>query len=79
MCIRDSNYTRFDAGALLGQMARAGVTTFCAPPTVWRMLIQADIAGKQGSLRDIVGAGEPLNPEVIEQVKACLLYTSRCV
>ena len=69
-CIFEYNYTRFDAGALLGQMARAGVTTFCAPPTVWRMLIQADIAGKQGSLRDIVGAGEPLNPEVIEQVKA---------
>lgn len=68
--IFEYNYSRFDAAALLGQMERAGVTTFCAPPTVWRMLIQADIAGKQGSLREVLAAGEPLNPEVIEQVRA---------
>ncbi|WP_040160118.1 AMP-binding protein [Mobilicoccus massiliensis] len=68
-CIFEYNYTRFDAAALLAQMDRAGVTTFCAPPTVWRMLIQADLAGKKGSLREIIGAGEPLNPEVIEQVQ----------
>ncbi len=76
-CIFEYNYTRFDAAALLGQMERAGVTTFCAPPTVWRMLIQADIAGKQGSLREIIGAGEPLNPEVIDQVKATWGMTIR--
>jgi acetyl-CoA synthetase len=46
-----------------------GVTTFCAPPTVWRMLIQADLSGRAGVLREVVGAGEPLNPEVIEQVE----------
>ena len=39
------------------------------PPTVWRMLINADLSGGPGSLREVVGAGEPLNPEVIEQVR----------
>jgi acetyl-CoA synthetase len=62
------NYHRFDASAMLATIARCGVTTFCAPPTVWRMLIQADLAGTETSLREVVGAGEPLNPEVIEQV-----------
>ena len=37
------NYTRFDAARLMAEMDRAGVTSFCAPPTVWRMLIQADL------------------------------------
>jgi acetyl-CoA synthetase len=53
------NYSRFDAGALLAQMDRCGVTSFCAPPTVWRMLIQADLTALE----------TPLNPEVIEQVR----------
>lgn len=63
------NYTRFDATALLEQIRRAEVTTFCAPPTVWRMLIQADISGGRGALREAIGAGEPLNPEVISHVQ----------
>ncbi|MGV9778393.1 AMP-binding protein [Streptosporangium sp. NPDC003464] len=63
------NYARFDAGALLAQIRRAGVTTFCAPPTVWRMLIKSDLSGGPGSLREVTAAGEPLNPEVIEQVR----------
>lgn len=63
------NYTRFDATALLDQIRRAEVTTFCAPPTVWRMLIQADISGGKGALREAIGAGEPLNPEVISHVQ----------
>jgi acetyl-CoA synthetase len=63
------NYTRFDAAALLEQIRRAEVTTFCAPPTVWRMLIQADISGGKGALREAIGAGEPLNPEVISHVQ----------
>ena len=62
------NYTRFDAAALLGQLRTNRVTTFCAPPTVWRMLINADLSGGPGSLREVIGAGEPLNPEVIDQV-----------
>jgi acetyl-CoA synthetase len=63
------NYTRFDAPALLEQLRKQRVTSFCAPPTVWRMLINADLSGGPGTLREVVGAGEPLNPEVIEQVK----------
>ena len=71
------NYARFDAAALLEQIRRAGVTTFCAPPTVWRMLIQADLAGGPGSLRELLGAGEPLNPEVIAQVEQAWGLTIR--
>ncbi len=64
-----SNYRRFDPAQLLGQLRDLGVTTFCAPPTVWRMLIKADLSGGPGRLREVVGAGEPLNPEVIHQVR----------
>lgn len=63
------NYARFDAPALLEVLRDKGVTTFCAPPTVWRMLINADLSGGPGSLREVIGAGEPLNPEVIAQVQ----------
>ncbi|MFC4031064.1 AMP-binding protein [Streptomyces polygonati] len=63
------NYTRFDAGRLMAAMERAGVTSFCAPPTVWRMLIQADLSVLRTPPREVVAAGEPLNPEVIEHVK----------
>ena len=62
------NYARFDAAALLGQLRTHSVTSFCAPPTVWRMLINADLSGGPGALREVIGAGEPLNPEVIDQV-----------
>jgi acetyl-CoA synthetase len=73
------NQQRFDAAALLATMAEESVTTFCAPPTVYRMLIQQDLAPWRGRLclREMVGAGEPLNPEVIEQVQAGLGVTIR--
>lgn len=63
------NYERFDAEALLRRMAAEEVTTFCAPPTVWRMLLNANLSGGPGSLREAIGAGEPLNPEVIAQIE----------
>jgi acetyl-CoA synthetase len=63
------NYTRFNAKAVLDTITRCGVTTLCAPPTVWRMLVQEDLAAHPNSLRELVGAGEPLNPEVIERVR----------
>ena len=63
------NYARFDAKQVLGALARYGVTTLCAPPTVWRMLICEELAAYVTSLREVVGAGEPLNPEIIEQVR----------
>jgi acetyl-CoA synthetase len=68
-CVFIYNYTRFDPAALMAQMDRCGVSTFCAPPTVWRMLVQADLGLLQTPPREVVGAGEPLNPEVIEQVR----------
>ncbi len=72
------NYQRFSAAALLGALGRCGVTTFCAPPTVWRMLIQSDLAAADvAALRECVAAGEPLNPEVIEQVRKAWGITVR--
>lgn len=71
------NYARFDASALLGQLRRANVNTFCAPPTVWRMLIQADLGERPEGLREILGAGEPLNPDVIAQVEKAWGLTIR--
>ena len=71
------NYTRFDARALLDQMVRCDVTTFCAPPTVWRMLIQEDLGRWPVPLREALSAGEPLNPEVIEQVRRAWGITVR--
>lgn len=70
-------YERFDARALLDQLARCRVTTFCAPPTVWRMLIQQDLARWRLELREVASAGEPLNPEVIEQVQRAWGLTIR--
>jgi acetyl-CoA synthetase len=61
-------YARFDAQALLEQLVNCQVTSFCAPPTVWRMLIQHDLRAWRVSLREVVSAGEPLNPEVIARV-----------
>lgn len=63
------NYSRFDAGRLLEVLREHEVTSFCAPPTVWRMLINADLSEGPGALREVIGAGEPLNPEVIARVR----------
>jgi acetyl-CoA synthetase len=63
------NQRRFNARGLLDAIVRCGVTTFCAPPTVWRMLIQEDLSAWPVRIRELIGAGEPLNPEVIERVK----------
>jgi acetyl-CoA synthetase len=62
------DYRRFSAPALLEVLRDERVTTFCAPPTVWRMLIQEDLAAWKLPLRTAVAAGEPLNPEIIDQV-----------
>ena len=68
-CVFLYNYNRFNAKALLDVIVKNEITTMCAPPTVWRMLIQQDLASVKTKLRELIGAGEPLNPEVIEQVK----------
>jgi len=71
------NQPRFDAKGLLATVGRCGVTTMCAPPTVWRLFIQEKLASFKVSLREVCGAGEPLNPEVIDQVRAAWGLTIR--
>ena len=71
------NQPRFDAKGLLAIIGRCGVTTLCAPPTVWRLFIQEKLADFKVSLREVCGAGEPLNPEVIDQVKSAWGLTIR--
>lgn len=71
------NAPRFDAHRTLDLIARCSVTTLCAPPTVWRALILEDLAAYPVKLRELVGAGEPLNPEVIERVRAAWGLTIR--
>jgi acetyl-CoA synthetase len=71
------NQPRFDAKTLLAAIGRCGVTTLCAPPTVWRLFIQENLASFKVSLREVCGAGEPLNPEIIDQVRAAWGLTIR--
>ena len=71
------NAARFSAPHVLDALVRHSVTTFCAPPTVWRMLIQEDLGRWRPPLREAVSAGEPLNPEVIEQVRRAWGMTVR--
>ena len=76
-CIFAMQYTRFDPRAVLEAVVKHRVTTLCAPPTVWRMLVQEPLTSYAVSLREIVGAGEPLNPEIIERVKQAWGITIR--
>jgi acetyl-CoA synthetase len=71
------NQPRFDGKGLLATIGRFGVTTLCAPPTVWRLFIQEKLSDFKVSLREVCGAGEPLNPEVIDQVRAAWGLTIR--
>ena len=71
------NQPRFDAQRLLTLLVEKGVTTLCAPPTVWRMLIQEDMGRWKTGLRELCSAGEPLNPEVIGSVQRAWGLTIR--
>jgi acetyl-CoA synthetase len=71
------NQPRFSAKGLLEAVTRAEVTTLCAPPTVWRMLVTQQLADYKTNLREVVSAGEPLNPEIIDQVRATWGLTIR--
>jgi len=71
------NQARFDAKQILAALERSGVTSLCAPPTVWRMLILEDLRAYHLQLRELISAGEPLNPEVIERVRAAWGLTIR--
>jgi acetyl-CoA synthetase len=71
------NPARFDAKRTLDVLVRCGVTSLCAPPTVWRALILEDLKAWPVTLTEVIGAGEPLNPEVIERVRAAWGLTLR--
>jgi acetyl-CoA synthetase len=71
------NYGRFDAKKTLEVMVRCGVTTLCAAPTVWRLFVLEELKSYPVKLNEIVGAGEPLNPEIIEKVRQAWGITIR--
>ncbi|OFR86735.1 Acetyl-coenzyme A synthetase [Micrococcus lylae] len=71
------NFGKFEAGALMKAMQDGGVTSFCAPPTVWRMLIKADLTQLKTPPKKAISAGEPLNAEVIDQVQRAWDVTIR--
>jgi len=63
------NQGRFNAPGLLQALVDHQVSSICAPPTVWRMLVQEDLSAYRIALRNVCGAGEPLNPELIDVVR----------
>ena len=71
------NQPRFNARGMLDAIVDHKITTICAPPTVWRMFVQEDMAAWKTSLREVLSAGEPLNPEVIEHVQGVWNLTPR--
>jgi acetyl-CoA synthetase len=70
-------YDRFDGEKFMETVVSSGVTTLCAPPTVWRMLIKLPLRNYPIKLREVVSAGEPLNPSVIEAIEAAWGITPR--
>jgi acetyl-CoA synthetase len=71
------NYARFDAKRVLDILVAKGVNSLCAPPTVWRMLIQEKLNQYPVKLKELLSAGEPLNAEVIDQVRSAWGLTIR--
>ena len=62
------DFDRFDAGKILPMFAKYNITTFCAPPTMYRMLIKQDLSAYDlSSIHHATTAGEALNPEVFYQ------------
>lgn len=76
-CVLVLNHARFNSKATLETIIREGVTTFCAPPTVWRLIIQEDLTKARPKLREVAAAGEPLNPEVIARIEKAWGVTIR--
>ncbi len=65
------DFDRFDAANILPLFAKYNITTFCAPPTMYRMLIKQDLSHYDlSSIRHASTAGEALNPEVFRQFEA---------
>lgn len=68
---------RFSAKRTLDVLREHGIESLCAPPTVWRMLILESLGERPAKLRELVSAGEPLNPEVIDAVREAWGITVR--
>ena len=68
---------KFSARRALDVLREQEISTLCAPPTVWRMVILEELGARPPALREIVGAGEPLNPEVIDRVERAWGITIR--
>ena len=67
-CVFVYDFDRFDASKILPMFAKYNITTFCAPPTMYRMLIKQDISQYDlSSIKHATTAGEALNPEVFKQ------------
>jgi acetyl-CoA synthetase len=69
VCVFSYGYPRFDPDQFLNALVQYPVTSLCAPPTVWRVLRQKDLSKYRIHLKEVASAGEPLNPEVIADVK----------
>ena len=64
------NYSgKFNPKEVLRIISQHKVNTLCAPPTVWRFLLLENLKKYKFDLKQIVSAGEPLNPEIIQKVK----------
>ncbi len=69
-CVFTYDFEKFDQEKVLNMIAKHNITTFCAPPTIYRFMIKADLSQYDlSSLKYITTAGEALNPEVFNQLK----------
>jgi acetyl-CoA synthetase len=72
------NYSgRFDPNRVLSVIESHHVSTLCAPPTVWRFLLLEDLKQYHFSLKELISAGEPLNPEINQKVRDATGLTIR--
>lgn len=71
------NQPRFSARVLIEALARYRIDSLCAPPTVWRMVVQEPLGERPSSLRELCSAGEPLNAEIIDQIEKAWGLTIR--
>jgi acetyl-CoA synthetase len=68
---------RFSAKGELAVLREHHVTSLCAPPTVWRLMVLEDLGPRPDALTDVASAGEPLNPEVMSTVEKAWGLTLR--
>ncbi len=71
------HYERFNAAKALDVVARYGVTSLCAPPSAWRRLMLEDFSHRRFALRELLSAGEPLNPEITRRIREATGLTIR--